>query len=687
MHRCFAAIGLCLAASCASPKRPQAPVALQDLPVMKNAYPRAFFFRSSESLARNPKVAYDEWEKTFERLMGIEGKVLDEEIPGTSKRNIEFFTRFKQRHPDQLVMLHFNGNARDPRYQASEFFAGHWLYFNGTKIPGAVPAADGETEIRVADASLFRTSIGRYMDKSEDIGLCVLSADGKPNWAESEQVELVSTDVKRGVIRVRRGQFGSKPRAFEAGKAYAAAHVQEGPWGRQSNLMWYYNYSADCPRDAKGRTATDVLLDDIVKRFSAGGELEVFDALEFDVLRHQVQPHDEAGREVDSDNDGAGDKGWVNGVNRYGIGVVEFCRRLRERFPSGKLLLADGMAVRNQRAFGILNGIESEGFPELRDIEIKDWSGGMNRHFFWAANARPPVLNYINHKFIVSTPGQKEPELRPDIPFPIHRLAFAAAMFTDAALCYSYSPQREPGERIGIWDELKMGTGNKTGWLGKPLGPAMRMAQQQPDLLEGKGSQPAALAAGIIGGGVEAGADGAALRISGKTPGLAEMKFRLRGIPAKAPDLFVAVTMKGAPRDPYPPEMARLLFASLTSIPDARFMTWVNQKEFTSGFYFSGVKPGTTDLEFSVEGTQPIWLSKISVHAHADAVWREFEHGLVLANPSPHPYTFDLSRIAAGKVYRRLKGSSKQDTVVNNGTPAGAQVELPAKDAIFLVRE
>ena len=39
--------------------------------------------------------------------------------------------------------------------------------------------------------------------------------------------------------------------------------------------------------------------------------------------------------------------------------------------------------VRSQRAWEILNGIESEGWPNLSDWEFEDWSGGMNRHFFW----------------------------------------------------------------------------------------------------------------------------------------------------------------------------------------------------------------------------------------------------------------------------------------------------------------
>ncbi len=48
-------------------------------------------------------------------LDGIMGKTLDEEVPGTQSPNIPFFTRFKQAHPKQAVLLHLNGNSRDPR--------------------------------------------------------------------------------------------------------------------------------------------------------------------------------------------------------------------------------------------------------------------------------------------------------------------------------------------------------------------------------------------------------------------------------------------------------------------------------------------------------------------------------------------------------------------------------------------
>ncbi len=47
-----------------------------------------------------------------------------------------------------------------------------------------------------------------------------------------------------------------------------------------------------------------------------------------------------------------------------------------------------------------MNGIESEGWPNLGDWDFDDWSGGLNRHNFWTANAHPPAFSYVNHEWL-----------------------------------------------------------------------------------------------------------------------------------------------------------------------------------------------------------------------------------------------------------------------------------------------
>jgi hypothetical protein len=663
---------------------------LDPLEVLNGGYPRAFFFRQSESMAARRGGSYEGWEATFDRLMGIEGKVLDEEVAGRSARNIELFTRFKQGHPDQLVLLHFNGNARDPRWEAQRFFPGHWLYYNGAKILSNVPAEAGETEIKVTDARLFKVNIGRFRDRNEDIGLCELDARGRPDWSRSEQVALVSTNIRAGTIRVRRGCYGTKPRTFAAGIGYAATHVTEGPWGKNNHLLWFYNYSTACPRDNGGRTCSDVLAEHLVELFAPAGSLAAFDGLEFDVL-HWRCGGGRRGRGPDCDADGRSDGGILDGRNTYGIGVVEFCRQLRERLGDDRLILADGMGEQNQRAFGLLNGIESEGWPDLRDAALRDWSGGLNRHFFWQQNGRAPAFNYINHKYRV--PGEKPGEtLRPPVSASTDRLVFAVATFTDAAVCYSDAPASGPDGLLGIWDELCQGVEKRPGWLGRPLGAPVRLAAGGAELLKlGTPQIAAALMRQLAGTDVRFSCEQGVLKIEGTDPDGAELHFRLQDVPCRGPDLVVLVTARGTPMRGYPAEAARMMHAGAAPHgeqppADGRFMTWVNGNNFESSFYLTQLATERTDLEFTVEGPEPVWISRIAVYAGPDAVYREFERGLVLANPSDRPYTFDLAGLFPDQGFRRLRGSPGQDPQINDGSQVGRAVTIGPKDALFLVK-
>ena len=549
------------------------------LPVVAGDYPRVFFFRQSESLARQGRIAFDQWEESFSQLMGIEGKVLDEEIPSTLPRNVEFFTKFKLRHPEQLVMLHFNGNARDPRFSIDRYHPGHWLYHVGCKILSDVPAEAGTTEIRVEDPSLFLTEIGRYRDRNDDIGLCELDDSGRPNWDRSEQVQLLAVDRQKKTILIKRACYGTTPRRFVAGRAYAAAHATEGPWGRNSNLLWYYNYATCCPRDAQGNMCADILADELARWFGPDGQLSHFDGLEFDVLFHRPA----AGRRsVDCDADGRPDDGIIDGVNVYGIGVIRFLEVLRTRLGDNKLILADGQQdARSQRGFGIVNGIESEGFPTHRDWQVRQWSTAINRHNFWKENSRPPVFSYINHKYV--EPGVKPGEDRtPDVPFSTHRLVFAAAVMTDAAICYSFAPPREGSSLISVWDEFWAGEERRLGWLGRPSGPTQTLATRATDLLAAsmQGLKQTGLAAGISGAKIRWQNEQFTVEASGQN----EPDMTIE-IPVEVPshEAYLELVASAEPLPNYPEQMAR--YATCTMVPQGWLMdsirpehVWIRQR-------------------------------------------------------------------------------------------------------------
>ena len=668
---------------------------LETLEVTDNNYPRAYFFRGTE----NTYEPYNVWENNFKRLMGIEGKCLEEEVGAkgfSGKRNRRFFTHFKENHPNQLVLLHFNGNARDPRFEMKNFFNGHFVYYNGANILSTVPAESGITSIYVSDASLFKEDTGNYGKLNDDIGLCELDENGQPNWHKSEQVKLVSVNRENNIIRVERGYLGTEPRSFQAGKSYAAAHCSEGPWGEGNNLMWFYNYSTRCPKNSQGKRCVDVLIEDVSERFLPGGELEAFDGVQFDVAHiklvgHGYLRHDN-NRRPDVDADGKPDDGVINGMNTYGLGVHKFYKELRRRLGDDRLILADGMQSGLQRELEIINGIESEGWPHGDDFKIQEWSRGLNGLLFWNENCQKPAMTYINHRWWTQDYS--------DIHINTQRLVIAASVLTSSAYALADPPSRvlgftpevdEAGRSImPIWDELIMGKARKVGWLGKPLGPTVRIAEKGKEVLNATSSRDMNRLKSRIHGKVDLSMEEGKLKISPQNSAAKQIMFTIEGIPSDGPELLVLLNMRGEDMEDYPSNWARLMHVRVPDQKEGinRIMSWVNDKDFQSDFYFTYISTNKVDLEFEIESSEPVWISKLLIYAHPDVMYREFESGLVLANPSPRPYEFDLAELFAGQIFRRIEGSPKQDPKTNDGSILRSEkIKLQGTDALFLIKE
>lgn len=633
--------------------------------VFTEGFPRAFFFRYSEGLTH---VGYEDWNNTFDRLGGIMGKCLNEEIPGRAS-NIPYFSKFKQEHPEQLVMLHYNGNGRDPRDNADKFHASHWLYYEGTKLLENLTAQEGLITIKVQDPSIFKMNIGRYKSRNEDIGMCRLTKDGKPDWNYAEQLELLDVDLKAKTITVKRACFGTEALVFRAGETLLSPHVTEGPWGKNNNLLWLYNHSTKCPKDADGNTCNTILSEEFGQKFSGNGELKYFDGVEFDVLWNEIS-HPTFGRKVDSDCDGQGDSGVFNGVDEYSIGVFQFCGQLREAIGSDKLILADGMSSQFQRGTGYLNGIESEGWPIHRDPEVNDWSGGWNRHLFWNQNAFQPAFSYVNFKYLQNL------EVLP--PVSRQRLIWATTMLMDARITHSGYRIQKPVDGIytEIIDELVAGKRDRKYWLGQPLEPATRIALTQPNILKAQGFD---LIEMINGDDVKVEDDGSVIKVSKSSKG--DLKFDMSGIECDGSDLVVSMKIKCDSRAGYPDKMPRLLNVNIKG-SDLKLMSYVNDDWFLATFYFRDIEGKTVDLQFEMESNESLWIKDITAHAYPDVVYRRFENGIVISNPAHHEIEFDLKKIADGVQYYHLNGT--QDKKVNNGKKAKDIIVLSEREGLFL---
>lgn len=654
------------------------PAAGEDRPldVLTEEYPVAFFFRQTEGLAAVGKLPYPAWQARFSGLMGVMGKMLDEEVPGRHAAQ-GYYRQFKKEHPSQAVLLHLSMSFRDRMADQSAFCAGHWLYFNGARVLSNLPAASGSATLRVSDTTLFEMSpFFNNRALADDIGLCELDEHGKPDWHSAEQVRLEGIDRKAGTITVQRGQFGTTPRAFAAGKAYAAAHVAWN-WAAASPL-WQLNLASTCPRDRRGRNAAEAWADLLIAAMRPGGALDYVDGFEFDVPA-RVPMIQRRTRQADCDADGQPDDGVVDGQQVFAIGTDEFARQLRKSLP-GKLMMADAGEPYEQRSPNLYNGVETEGWPHLKDTNFVYWSAGLNRQAFWRSRACAPVLTYGLIKFENT-----------NMPLATVRLTLAGPLLAGAAVGQFYSPLKNMS---GIWDELVGGTLAKRAWLGRALGPARHLAVETPDLLQGAGNPPAAsLTAMISSEGSQIAVQESRLVAAGKASANGRLTLRLSGLklPA-ASDLVVQATATAEAPENFPAGSYRELAIAAVApgeVPKERTAhaaTPLDQAPFTAEFYQRHVPAGVFDLVLSADGAAPLRLAKLTLHAAADLVVREFEHGIILANPSHSAQEFNLEKLFPTGKFRRLQATAGQDASVNNGEPVGRTVTLGPGDALFLLR-
>ncbi|SEE88181.1 hypothetical protein [Ruania alba] len=666
----------------------------RDLPLFSGGFPRSFFFRSSEVLIGGRGLEYDEWEETFLPLNGIQGKVLQEtRSDWVSPDNVVYFNRFKERHPEKAVMLHYNGSGRDPLYGTEGFFAGHWLYRAGTQSTESVGA--DATVIKVGDTAMFTMRAGRRGDRGDDICITAVGEDGRPDWSVAEQVQLVGIDAAASTITVRRGLFGTSAVTWPAG-AYLAPHVVTGPWGppHLSNLLWSYNFSTRCPTDAAGRNCGDALAEDLAGLFNPGGLLESFDGMEFDVFNFRAIEHTDGGGQPaeDADANGDGQPGgmYVDGVNTYGIGSLEFSQKLRALLPN-KVIMGDGQnELNNQRGFGVL-GMEAEGFPSLVDREYVDWSSALNRIGFWVTRSDDTAFNYINYKY--------RGERSADIDYRDLRLNLAASLVLGAGFTFTKRPPR-PGHILGPFDELVKGNLNELNWLGAPLADPVHLAERQPDLLTGAGvSWRESMVSKFTGTNMTFTRDlgsGDSPRLVATYHGAAPepspephfQQFEWGSIDHPGGDLLLVMSATGTPLADYPSTIGRRLYLSAIDAEGngEQLFTWIDPDAFMARFYFRDLAAGPVHLHFEVEGTEEIVIERLTAHNSADTVYRAFEGGVTFANPSNHDQTFDLASEFPDQGLTRLQGTPDQDPVVNNGQPLGTSLTLPAKDGLIVRR-
>jgi len=604
---------------------------LSNLSVFNEQYPKAIYFRNVENSAANTAISYEKWAKRWSKLDGMVVKALDEEIPGRSKEAQRKFIQYKKDNPEKLMLLHFNGNARDPNFDFDAFHAEDWTYFVGTYSADVIGESD--SYINVRDASVFKAS--------DDIAIVPVGSNGSLNWKKAEQVKLLS--IKNNKIKVKRGLFDTQIKSYIKGRAYLAPHVSQpaiAPGSKQA--LWRYNFANTTDKGGMPKR----LAQNLLKYLSKGNSLNSFDGVEFDVLA-DIRGLNHPSRKVAIDYNFDGEASDLDKIaqQQYRVGVKELLTLLRESLGKNKLILADGNEANQQREFSLLNGIESETWPSHWDPNVEQWSSGVNRHLFWQRRSFAPSLNYIK---IGKLPNKNAPSTAPSAN--LRRLRIAGALFTDSVIAPAH---RVRGKGIDKWPELTGGARKYGHWLGKVLSDIRYFSSNDPMLINynlTKEDKNITYQGGDL--------------HFRKTENRA-LKFSLTFDLDEVSD--ISLELKAIARSDL---ISRTSYISITpnNSKIQNNMTWADEIPFESHFYFKDILKGKNTLTFETDAVD-LTLNDIKLVKGAKLIYREFEGGVVIANPATKKQKVTLDKAGVLAPYFDKKQS---------------QIIVPAKDALFL---
>ncbi|HSH09987.1 MAG TPA: hypothetical protein VK995_06335 [Oceanipulchritudo sp.] len=585
---------------------------------------------------------------------------------------IDIMSDFKKRHPRKLSLMHLNGEARGVyREEGHKYFPGHWTFFPGEILQQDLAKKD--QVIRVSDPRLFSSRTYRKRERGQlteelfpAVIIVPLGPDGEKDWAMSEYAQILAINSAEKTIKLDRGQYFSKVRDFSASKAYIAPIYCE-YWG--AGTMWILNLSAECPRDPQGRTAGDIWLEEITEWCGPGGLAQHIDGIGFDVIHFKAKKEG-----WDLDADGVTD----NGVDSMGYdyntkGQFELLKRLRERMGTEFILTSDSWDEKMQRAVGVFNGMESEGFAMYNDGWRKV-AQTINTHRYWAEQGNAKY----KYSYITSKLNHPEDEKIAD---QLYRMGLGTACALGVSYTAAGIPKRK--DDLPMIPEMHRGRADEPNWLGQPVGEMVMLPKLAPDIMKGEGapfSDSAVEQLETEHCKVSLDRDGSLLIEGTSENPHQEMVVTLRGIKVPEGDLTVffealakeplagydpvdriprhiTVHADGMPKVPADQMGGRPMYNDILAL-----MGTGGWQENCAYFRNAGAGAGTIDISFRIENQGACRIRNMTAHISPMGIAREFEHGLVLVNASQQPIVFDLAELfpqAQAKGLWRLKADPK----------------------------
>jgi|GEM_PF-5891189 len=685
---------------------------LRELDIFKQGGPRFHSFRSDSKGLRGYESAVI---NGHAKTLGAAPKMWNEEL-SMSAVNLPIMQRMGEEFPNKLILNHFNANSMKGQFSLKDYFSSaHFRYYAGSSTTANLRA--NEETIMMEDTSNFLSESSRRIGQknrrspereaklegliyNDVIVIVPVFPNGLKDWKNSEFA--VIKEIKPDRLIVSRGHFDTTPKNFRAGSYVAPSMTANGYIG-EDDTLFRYNYSADCPKDENGMNCGDAMVKMFSDFFSRGGDGERFHGIMTDIWpwslgtpneiihdTNQIDTEFRLGRNerlVDANVDGIGDNGYdANGVNAFSLGVYDTARKLRKAFGDEFIFTADGNSPSWPRITAFSNGTESEGLSWHSDGDYRRWANNLNIYPYWLERVQ------AKYPFLTIIPKVKVPEDAPHgedhYKYTRQRLAWAVCAILEVANAGQDETEFTKGDEMEI------------GWLGKPVGPIIRPAMSSPDLLRGAGvslstsfmNKWSSEQADILKNG-----NGLTIRHKTKDKGLAyeKMSFALNDITIPEGDLFFQFELMMEPFTYFPADVNRYITVTVDgnkNRPDFSKLRWQYATADRSGyrrvaFYCQSAGPATVTINIEAEGVEPLYIKNFTVHSAQDVLYREFEGGVVLANPSDTPHTFNLDKLFPGQRFKRLKGNDKEDpTNVNDGSKVSGNMELEPLSGIFLVK-
>ncbi|MCG8580060.1 MAG: hypothetical protein MI866_09095 [Bacteroidales bacterium] len=650
---------------------------LSDKEVFHIGYPKNISFRGEYREIRYQ--GYDEWKHSLDGFSVINKKFVNYDEMARDITGLQTWAKkYHKQHPEKLLLLHWDAreHRNDQPGSSDRYFPGHWLSFPGSYLSSAVNAR--QKQIQVESVKPFGAHFA-YRDEEYPgqlkykpgsffypiLLLVELDKDGNRLWDKYEYVKLLEINEEDNTLRIERAQSLSESRSFPHGSYVAPMSTRLGKEG-----LFDYNCSALCPKDKNGKTALDIMHDELVDLLSEGGDLDYFDGIAFDVLQWLPRSN-----KVDSNNDGISDGGFIKGENLWQKGTYEFMKKLRSTLGNDVMITGDGYGINNQRGVGLFNGIESEGLVEHNDA-YRGFAKTINVFSYWNKhNTVQPAFSYIVDKQRNASDQKNGDNLRRLYLGTVCCLGLGATVNSDL-------------------DELTAGADNIPNWLGQPVGDMVQLAKDaegielslDENLLKGIRTENCELQ--IVNNHL----------VIKPTHKVKKASIELTELPTfiTAEDVNFYIDVKAQKGlQGYAEEIPGIVYAHAHGLPqyeknkgnNKRYneqIAFFGKDTHTISFYYRQCANQLDGLKLTFEGKQAIVIESAGIKYAPATLLREFENGLVLVNPSFDEVLIDISGYETANGFRKIKG--KTHPMYNTGEAVSKKVSVAPLNALFLQR-